>query len=389
MDLNRALEDDERLEEFFIIKDVGTKTRQAYTTHIKYYCESTATNKSSPLTPTELIREALDEWYDHKHVSDQNLKKRLLKFIKYLRTKDSLSKNTKRRVFLNVKAFYAAFEIEFPKTVKMESEPLPELSIDDLPSKNDIKLAFENTPKILYKAILLFLTSTALSGIDVRHFTYQDFLHAIREYYEPSKRDALDIELLSENLEGKEIIPVWEGKRLKKPHIYYMTFNSPETTRYIIKHLQKNPPKSLDTPLFHYKQKIIKEITWSKYFDRVNKRCKFPQITNEGYMCAHNLRRRFETWCIDAGVDFVQAERLMGHVLPKTNRSYIKLLRRESMKNAYLKALPALTVIDDVETRVLTDEKLAELEAENRSYAERLDALERQINLKDEIDKLP
>lgn len=112
-------------------------------------------------------------------------------------------------------------------------------------------------------------------------------------------------------------------------------------------------------------------------------------------MASHNFRRRFGTLLTEKEVDFRRAEIMMGHLLPKTQRSYYKTLTVKTMKKTYLEVMPALCIIDEMETRVLTDEKLAEFERREQekdkiieTMGARLDALERREDRKDRLKKV-
>lgn len=391
------LEDDPYLEQLITNRELGEKSKWIYYHNIGLYCDLIGLN------PEELINEAVEEY--QLHPSKRKIRKHLIKWKDHLingispTTGRKYAQNTRKKMFDHVCYFYQEFEVELPKKIKMKAETEEELSIDDLPDVEDLRFTLNNT-NLRTQAIILLMCSSGLAKLDVRSFKYKDFLKSIGDYYKPSQSDLFDIEFIIENLKGIDVIGTWEGNRRKKAKgkkkgSKYITFHTPETTRYILNYLKTDPPKSVDDYLFRYQGRQITEEAWDKYFNLLNKRCGFPKIGNESYMASHNFRRRFGTLLTEKEVDFRRAEIMMGHLLPKTQRSYYKTLTVKTMKKTYLEVMPALCIIDEMETRVLTDEKLAEFERREQekdkiieTMGARLDALERREDRKDRLKKV-
>lgn len=389
------LTDDTYLDQLITNRELGSKSEWIYRHNIGMYCDIVG------LTPEELIDEAVEEY--NLHPSKRKIRKHLIKWKAYL-LNSHYAANTRKRMFDHVRYFYDEFEVELPKKIRMEYEQEEELSIDDLPDVEELRFALNNC-MLRTQAVILLMCSSGLSKLDIRYIKYKDFLKSIEDYHNPQLNDLLNIDQLSEKLKDKEVIGTWVGNRGKKVKgkkkgVKYITFHTPETTRYILNYLKKNPPQSIDDYLFRSKGKQITEAAFDKNFNMLNERCGFDSKTNQAYLASHNLRRRFGTLLTEHGLDFRRAEIMMGHLLPKTQRSYYKTLTVETMKRSYLKVMPALCIVDEMETRVLTDEKLAEIEREReqekkerleekRVFEERMQKMEKVIENIEKDKNLP
>lgn len=375
------IEDDEKWIEFIINRELCERTKGQYRSHIKMYCETTKTKTAPPLTPTELIEDAINESEQGIHISRSKIRKRFIMFKQWLLEQD-YKQSTRKKIMDHVRSFHHESEIQLPK-VTFKPKPAKQISIEDLPTREEVYQAW-SIAHIKYKAIILLMVSSGISAVDVRHITYKDFLKAIEGYYKPSPRDALNIDLVAHNLEAIEVIPIWHDYR-RKNDIEYLTFSSPESVRYIIDYLKHSPPSKLDGPLFRTKDKMMRHGAFMNYFTQLNRRCKFTTVTNEGLMASHNLRRRFGSYLIEADVNHIKAEFMMGHKLPKTRESYFKMLSADSMKESYLNVLPHVTIIDEVEVHKITSEDKAEFDRMKETVAR----LEQHIQDKEDLDRFP
>lgn len=370
------LENDSHVNELIINRELSQKTAWIYYHNIGLYCDLIG------LTPEQLIDEAINEF--NIHPSKRKIRKHLIKWKDWL-LQQPYEQNTRKKMFDHVRYFYQEFEIELPKKIKMKSGQDRQLSIEDLPSVDELRFVLNST-NLRTQAIILLMCSSGLSKIDIRHIKYKDFLKAIQDYYKPAKHDQLDIDELTENLKDTDVVGTWQGHRLKNREnpIKYITFNTPEATRAILTYLKTDPPKTLNSYLFRFNHKQITEEAFNKYFNYLNRRCGFGKVGKESYIASHNFRRRFATLLAENKVDFIRAEFMMGHLLPQTKRSYYKILTVETMKSTYLEVLPALCIVEDVETIVLTDDRVKELENENKFI---LDILKREGLYETDVEK--
>lgn len=335
-------------------------------------------------TPTTLIQEARKDQTEQPWLSDRKINERLYDFYNHLKE----NKISSSKAYLTtVRSFYGHFEIQLPKMRIKKPTKEQQLSTD-IPGKKEIRLALENT-KQRYQAIILFMASTGLSMSDVLNFTIQDFLTAL---------NITNVDEIT-SLSGKretELIGLWQGRRFKND-ISYITFNSPESTKNIIKYLLDRKWKlKSDQRLFTntWNNGPIAIRTFNNQFVAINDRCGFGKSGKHHYFTSHQLRRFFSTTLTEHRVPYLFVQWMTGHKLPSVpgayNKPSLKALREE-----YLRVLPYLTIREKVKVNLLTDERIIEYEERDKQKDEliqdmmmRLDALERGKERKDRLKKI-
>ena len=249
---------------------------------------------------------------------------------------------------------------------------------ESLPTKEEIRKAL-SLANPQYQAIIYLMSSSGITGVDIRNITINDYLESL----EIKINDSFDVDEIFDKLKEKEIsnaIPVWRIQR-KKNNNKQFTFSTPESVKAINIHfrqkIENNDFPSLDDYLFKtiiyengkLKSIQIKDHTLSTYFKRLNDRCKFDKKIGEnkniGIFSSHNLRRWFRSTIYNEGdIDSDTAERLLGHKLPKTKASYAKL-SIDKHKKEYIKVLSALTMNEMVNLELMENvEEITKLKAE-------------------------
>ena len=138
----------------------GTITR--YNTQLKMYCNFIGK------TPTELIDEAEKEDLQIR-MRNKSVKKYLLDFKDYMETNNYSSHNITNTLTM-VRTFYTEYDIMLPKMQLKRKHNVE--SVEDIPSKNDIKLALKNcNPK--FQAIILLMSSSGMGSAEVRSLSYK------------------------------------------------------------------------------------------------------------------------------------------------------------------------------------------------------------------------
>jgi hypothetical protein len=198
---------------------------------------------------------------------------------------------------------------------------------------------------------------------DITRLKLSEFIESFNQQARTYFNGISDIDQLIKVVEEKEIVIKWEKGRFKN-NIEYMVFSSPEASKAIVQYLKVDPPQSPDDFLFRNKGLKIKDNAVDKYMKWINRKLGITAKNKHKRINTRNLRKRFGSLLMKAEVNYRQAEYMLGHILPPVQGSYYKLLEEESMRIAYLKALPELMILEPLETRVLTDERLAEIEKE-------------------------
>jgi hypothetical protein len=90
-----------------------------------------------------------------------------------------------------------------------------------------------------------------------------------------------------------------------------------------------------------------------------------------------------------AGLPQLSIDWMLGHrIKNRVTEAYFKP-DPETLENHYIKALPYLTVEEKVEVRVVTDERLREMEEGRKQDQKRIDELEKIIKRRYQIEQVP
>lgn len=363
------LRNDEKVQEFFLERDISPQTEINYLRYLKYYIK----NCGDGLTPTELIQEAIREERAGIYEEDRKIKKRFQRFKVWLR-KQEMTDKTQKTILSNIKTFYKTLNVKWIPSITIKQKRKKQAKIENLPSRDEIKKAL-NESTIRYKAIILLAASSGLHKGDILHLKLTEFLESFNKQARTHFNGVNDIDQLIKIADEEEIVLKWEGGRFKND-IEYMTFSSPEVTRAIVEYLHKDPPQSSEDYLFRVKGKRINSNTFNIYFEDLNERLGHggyskDEIKKYKRINIRNLRSRFGSLVMEAELGYRQIEYMMGHVLPAVQGAYFKLPSEDVMRTAYLKALPHLMILEPLETRVLTSDDKAEFEAMKEREIER------------------
>jgi integrase len=345
--------EDEKMSEFLMLRQLKPNTVKNYTIAMRQYCEFRR------LTPTELIEEADRE--EEKSVKrwKRKIKLLLFNFCKDLRERDK-QVSTIKLYLVAVKSFYREFDITLPN-IRIRAGDIKRETNLDIPKPEDIKLAVENS-NTKYKAIILLMASSGMGAAEITSLKVRNFYESLDIPIETDVTGNLHIHRPSDLL-PKNPVPAWHIKRVKINMEYY-TFSSPESVDYIIRYLQSRQDLKPDEFLFPAKgldsDKQLKSQGLARYFSTLNNRCRF----SKGFFHSHALRKYFASQLINkSNIPKTQIDWLMGHKPNKQDEAYFKS-QPDELKSKYIKALEHLVVMEKVEVREMTDERLQELERE-------------------------
>lgn len=351
---NSTIENDPTFQEFTMNKNIRESTLYQYVYRIGLYCKHTG------LTPTQIIKEAEEEEEDAIRMPKRKIKKHLLSFCQHLKDED-MSSNQVKNVFGTIRSFYKEFEIQLPNVkciIKQEQELL---TVDDIPSKKDIKKALKRCNH-KYTAVILLMASSGMGRSEILNLTINDYIESLR------MDKPLDLDNpLPQLREQEDKVCRWSIRR-KKTGAPYVTFSSPESIVAINNHIEyeienKNPYKSLNQHLFNIDGNKINDTSFNTYFRRLNDSCKFGRYGTQRFFKSHNLRKYFATTIENSGhMEGTQSEFLLGHKIPNKMIETYKMRDFALMEANYLKVLPELS-INPVETAVIESGEYKELKA--------------------------
>lgn len=204
-----------------------TNTRNLTPSTIKVYTGvlgmySSFLNKS----PSILISEARDDQVNHPWMSDRRINHYFLNYKEHLQ---GLRYNTIRRHFTVIKGFYHHYEITTPKII-LANKRSHLITIQDIPSQDDIRLALTNCNK-KYQAIIMLMASSGMGRAEVQNLKIKDFRTALKiQGHIGETKEIL-------NRKPADLIGCWKVSRFKTA-TPYTTFNSHESSQSIITYLE-------------------------------------------------------------------------------------------------------------------------------------------------------
>lgn len=342
-------------------------------------------------TPTELIDEAENEEETIRKLKNRSINRYLKGFSRELKSKGYSPQYRKTSLSI-VKSFYNFHEVITPK-IRCKIEKGNRQTTEDLINKEDIRKMVSNS-NTEYQAIILLMQSSGMAPAEIRQLKLKYYLNALNINIEES----FDIEkIINELNTKKDEIPTWNIRRVKT-NIEYTTFSSSESVKAINLYLNDRStypnayPEGYDSILFapitvkgEVLNKQISRVTFSKYFHRLNKRCKFPEETGSyGLQCkchAHNLRKFFATTLKNSGIDSLDVEWMIGHSIKPVTSAY-ELPDIKTLKKNYMKVLPYLTINEPVNLEIMENaEDITQLKLQSEIKDKKIDKLEERQEL--------
>lgn len=339
------IENDEKFQNLLDSRELTDKAASNYLIAITQYCNL------HRMTPTELINEAYEDEDKRVRRSERRIKKKLIKFRKYL--KDEGYEATYARTLMTiVRTFYNEDDIVLPKVSMKKFVPRKKTE-DDIPGRDHINKALKHS-NIMYRAIILLMSSSGLGSKEVRNLTYGEFFKAIKDYLKIPELDPSDISNIIKLTKDKSIIVQWDIIRSKR-NTSQITCSSPESTKAILEYLETKPPESFDDPLFMSRgRKKIKDNTMVVNFQIINDRCGFPKVGSTRFFHAHAMRTFFASTALEHGMKKEYVDWSIGHTLNNNEDPYFKQKKAASFAQ-YQSIVEHLTIENVEKTTIEID----------------------------------
>lgn len=331
--------EDPQFKEFVRAKDYKPKSVKNYRNGLDFYC------KFLGKTPTEIIREAIDEQKNDVWVTDRKIRRYFTTFVDYLIEIGNAPQTIRNKVNW-VKTFYKEYGIETPR-VKIPRSKI-NISLKPVPDKEVISEVLK-IASIRDRAIILLMASSGMGSAEIRSLKYKHFIEAIKEVVKDfTEYEMLDIKKIQKATKDMSIFGIWHIIR-QKTSIPYVTFSTPESIHAIIDHLiyqhrSNKPVKSFNDYLFGANGSKMRANTLSQIFESLNDRCDLGKVETQRLFTSHNMRKFMANTLIDNKMEFYRVEWLLGHALPSTQASYYKM-NIEVMKKEYEKYEDYLTIV--------------------------------------------
>lgn len=331
----------------------------------------------------------------------------LSQFLEYCEAKGN--KNTTINDNMRaIRTFFNYYDFKIPKW-----EPLEDDSEDwYLLTKDDVRFVL-NDSTIVHSAIITFLLSTGMREEDACSLTIGDFMNATSSYH-----DYVDVEEFIDNAPN-DMKGYWsfEPQKTRRYKIECKTFNSPESSNYILQSLRKlkneyipyknkkdglNLKISKKSALFGsrnsfylnsltpqsvtdaFTRKNVKLREWNiSQIDLKIKNKEISEEDREDYIKKipkfhpHGLRKYFCTTVNKYG-DVRTCLVLEGHRSKViTDKSYVKI-SKDDVEKVYNKALADLSIAP-TEAKIITDSEAEELREEVKSLNRKLAEKDKKI----------
>lgn len=331
----------EILEQLFHERNSSESTKKMYRRSAKYYAQLTGH------TLSELLNIAEDEETNNIRWKNTQTREWLVKYRKYLY--DKYNKNTARLYLVAITTFYRHFEITIhplPYYSTKNVKTNPPINYSDLPDREILSECVKISNPLM-AAVILFMSSSGMSRIDVLNLTIQDYMEATKEFHNENNVKAA----ASVMLDQSDIIPTFHVSR-QKTGVNYFTFCSPEATEAINQYiLTRQETLRKDKQLFK-----IHERHFNHKFTRLNEHFHLGKAGNLNRMRPHMLRKYHASQLAESGMSTDHINLLQGRkVAGVAHESYIRI-KPEKLKQEYIEALPYLVIDDSTRYRTELEE---------------------------------
>lgn len=341
------------LEQFFKERNSSKSTRITYTRSVKYY------ENHTKHTIRECLDIADDEEYNNLRWKNTQTREWLLAYREWLYSEYNVS--TAQLYLTAIITIYRHFEITIPPlpyySTKHAKRSAP-INYSDLPDRAILSECLQ-VASPLVRSIILFMSSSGMSRIDVLNLTINDWLNATSEYHNHDD----SVKYAIRDMQDTDIIPTFHLSRQKTGQDYF-TFCSHEATKSINSYLlTRTEILTRERPLFKINERYI-----NMAFQRLNGYFQLGKVGGYNRLRPHTLRKYHASQLAESGMSTDHINLLQGRKVPGVaHESYIRI-KPETLKEEYIQALPYL-VIEDVnkyksevdvlreENQVLTEKK--------------------------------
>ena len=366
---------DEILERFFHERNSSPSTVTTYTRVVGIYEKFTGKSLDN------LLELADDEEYNNIRWKNTDTRRYILGYREYLYEKYNVS--TAKLYLTAIITIYRHFEITIPplpyystKHARRTEPLLPEQLLD-----RDILRECIQISSPVVKSLILFMSSSGVSRIDVLNLTIEDYLEATKEYH--SHQDSVKYAIREMKDCETPIIPEFHLTRQKTGQ-QYVTFCSHEAVKSINAYLLTR------TEILHRNQPLFKihERYFNTIFERLNEHFQLGKVGNWNRIRSHMLRKYHASQLAEAGMSTDHINLLQGRKIPGiAHETYIRI-RPETLREEYIECLPYLVVteIDKVRTKLDVEmERNIQLEHDLQEKTDEVSTLNERV---DSIEKI-
>ena len=357
------------INQMFTERNSSTKTKETYLRSIKYY--ETLTGH----TIEELIQIADQEETQNIRWKNTMTRQWLLKYRDHLYHKYNIS--TAQLYLTAILTTYRHHEITIPTLPYYSTKGLqrtPPINYNDLPDRELLTECLTiSTP--LVRSIILLMSSSGISRIDLLNLTIQDYLQATQDYHDHPE----SVKYAIQDMEETDVIPVFHLRRQKTSQ-HYFTFCSHEAVKMINSYLlTRKETLTKDKPLLKINKRYINTV-----FEKLNQYFHLGKVGNYNRLRPHALRKYHASQLAEAGMTTEHINLLQGRkVTGVAHESYIRV-NPDKLRDEYIEALPYL-VIEDINKFKTENQQLKE---ENQQYREKEEKINNILERLERLEKM-
>ena len=320
------------LDRFYQERNSSHSTRTTYDRSVRYYEQLTGHN----------IEECLQicESEELSNISWRNSQTRqwILSYREWCY--DNYNVSTAQLYLTAIMTIYRHFEYTIPPLPyysTKHSRRTPPINYNDLPDRQILSECL-TVASPLVRAIILFMSSSGMSRIDLLNLTIDDYLKATSQYHDHQE----SVKYAIKDMLDQDIVPIFHLQRQKTGQPYF-TFCSHEACKSINSYLlTRTEILTRNRPLFKINERYI-----NMAFERLNAYFQLGKVGNYNRLRPHMLRKYHASQLAEAGMSTEHINLLQGRkVTGVAHESYIRL-NPEKLREEYIEALPYL-VIEDI-----------------------------------------
>ena len=305
--------DQDLIEDFHLRSGHSVGSKKSYRTVFNKY---TAFHNMSLC---DLLAEAITEQENHTPENRLSIYDRIISFRDYL-TKNHIG-NTITDSISKIKTFYHYNRVTIPFIPPLNSKYVNKndlISFEDLPTKDELRLAMQFADDDLKMWIMVIISSGA-SRCEAKSMTNRTLFEGTRAYH---KKDNFH-EALKYLARNNNVVCTCKLVRQKTDKPYY-TFLNPECVQRIAKIKLKQEDFDIDAPLLKYNLNHV-----NRKFKKLNDYLGFGEVGGYARLRPHMLRKFNSTYLSQGNLegdllDMDSVDLLQGRCKNRTRESYYK-----------------------------------------------------------------
>lgn len=320
------------LNNFFHERNVKSSTQKGYLASLSKWLNYTGYNNLQ-----ENIDIYIEEEDNRIPTRDKKIKHDLLGFREHLLNDKSIkSDKSVRSYFSKIGTIFRHFGLEIPTLPQVKMEKGYISNFNDLPTKDMIKTACEQSP-IELKALILFMSSSGSAKAETLSITVEMFLTGCEEYLEEPANASNIPETLKALSDKHDIVPLIYLRRIKTDKWYY-TCCSPEASYMIIESLKTRKNLQWKDQLFDYTSSLI-----LTRFQEINDNNNWGHVGAYRRFRSHALRKFMAS---NIGLPRDQVDSFQGRAKDMIQEAYFKQ-DPKSLKKIYMEAMHRVMVYEN------------------------------------------